>query len=65
MKNALLKLSIKIHNFMQQENGQELVEYGLAIALVALGATVGMKSLAGSISTAFTAIGTTLTSYTG
>jgi Flp pilus assembly pilin Flp len=33
--------------------------------LIAFAATVGMGSLATSINTAFTAIGTVLTSYTG
>jgi pilus assembly protein Flp/PilA len=50
---------------MSREEGQDLVEYGLLIALVAFAATAGMKSLATSINTAFTSIGTTLTSYTG
>jgi len=65
MKDMLLKLSVRIQTLMSREEGQDLVEYGLLIALVAFAATAGMKSLAGSINTAFTTIGTTLTSYTG
>jgi pilus assembly protein Flp/PilA len=64
MKNALLKLSAKLQ-CLKQENGQDLVEYALAAALIACAATAGMKSLATTINTAFTNIGTTLTSYTG
>ena len=64
MNDMFLKLSVKLQMLMQSEDGQDLVEYALVVALVALAATAGMKSLAGSINTAFTAIGTTLTSYT-
>jgi pilus assembly protein Flp/PilA len=57
-----------LRNFLkrlwQEEEGQDLVEYGLLVALVALAATAGMKSLASSINTAFTTLGTTLSGYT-
>ncbi len=65
MKDKFLALCIKIQNQLQREEAQDLVEYALVIALVAFAATVGMKSLATSLNTAFTAIGTTLTGYTG
>jgi len=39
-----------------------MVEYALVIALVALAATAGMKTLATDISNAFTTIGTSLNS---
>ena len=65
MKNALLKMSVRLQTLLSREEAQDLVEYGLLIALVAFAATAGMKSLATSINTAFTAIGTTLTTYTG
>jgi pilus assembly protein Flp/PilA len=65
MKAKFLTLCIKIQNQLQREEAQDLVEYALVVALIAFAATVGMKSLATSINTAFTAIGTTLTSYTG
>jgi pilus assembly protein Flp/PilA len=65
MKDKFLTLCIKIQNQLQREEAQDLVEYALVVALIAFAATVGMKSLATSINTAFTAIGTTLTSYTG
>jgi pilus assembly protein Flp/PilA len=48
-----------------REEGQDLIEYALVVALIAFAATVGMQSLATDINAAFTAIGTTLTSYTG
>jgi Flp pilus assembly pilin Flp len=36
-----------------QEEGQDLVEYGLLIVLISLLSVVAMKNLAGSISNAF------------
>jgi Flp pilus assembly pilin Flp len=40
------------------------VEYALVMGLIALGATTSMKSLATIIGTAFTNVGTTLSTYT-
>ena len=60
MKDILLKLYIKIQDMLWQEDGQDLVEYALIVALIALACTVGMKSLATSIGSAFTAISTKL-----
>jgi Flp pilus assembly pilin Flp len=45
---------------MVQEVGQDLVEYTMAFAVIALAATAGMQSVAGGVSAAFTAISTTL-----
>jgi pilus assembly protein Flp/PilA len=67
MKNTMLNLYIKFQNLkssLMQEEGQDLVEYALVVALIALAATAGMKALAGDISTAFTNIGTKLSGYT-
>jgi len=65
MKETMLKLSAKIQTLMLQEEGQDLIEYALVVALIAFAATAGMSSLATKINTAFTNIGTTLTTYTG
>jgi pilus assembly protein Flp/PilA len=46
---------------LSQEEGQDLVEYALVVALIALAATAGMGSLATSLNGAFTSLGTTLT----
>lgn len=48
----------------QEEEGQDLVEYGLLIFLVALAAIASMKGLASSISTVFNSAATSLTSTT-
>jgi len=54
-----------MQTLLMNEEGQDLIEYALVVALIAFAATVGMKSLATDINAAFVAIGTTLTSYTG
>jgi pilus assembly protein Flp/PilA len=48
--------------FMKDESGQDLIEYALVAAIIALGATTAMSSVATAISGAFTKIGTSLTS---
>ena len=45
---------------LQDESGQDLIEYALVAALVGLGAVASMQGLANSISTAFTGVGTAL-----
>ena len=47
-----------------EENGQDLIEYALLVALVALAATAGMDTLAGAINNEFIALGASLTSTT-
>jgi pilus assembly protein Flp/PilA len=63
MNTLLLKLYIKFQNLANREEGQDLVEYALVVALIAFGATVGMKSLADGLNKAFQGISTTLGSY--
>ena len=62
MKDKLLKLSVMLQILMD-ENGQDLIEYALVVALIAFAATAGMTSLANALNTAFTNIGTKLASY--
>lgn len=62
MKDKLLMLSIKLKTMLSDEQGQDLIEYALIVALVAFGATAGMKTLASDINTAFSRVGTHLTS---
>lgn len=47
----------------REEEGQDLVEYGLLVALVALAATAGMNALAAAINSTFGTIGSKLTSF--
>ena len=47
----------------REESGQDLIEYALIAALIALAATVGMGSVATAINVAFSSIGQKLTNY--
>ncbi len=63
MNKMLLKLYVKFQDLANREEGQDLVEYALVVALIAFGATAGMKALAGGLNTAFDNISITLASY--
>lgn len=60
MRNKLLLLFVKTQNLLSREQGQDLIEYALVVALIALGATAGIGTLATDINTAFTNIGASL-----
>lgn len=47
-------------NLRQDERGQDLIEYALIAALIALGAVTSMKALSTAIGTLFTSITTAL-----
>jgi pilus assembly protein Flp/PilA len=64
MKKAMLKLSANLQTLMLREEGQDLIEYALVVALIAFAATAGMSTLATDINGAFTSIGTKLTTAT-
>jgi pilus assembly protein Flp/PilA len=49
-----------LSSLLRDESGQDLIEYALVAALIALGATAAMTTLAGSISTAFSTVGSKL-----
>ena len=60
MRDTMLKLYIKLQSLMDRDEGQDLVEYALVVAILALGATATMTTLSGTVSGAFTTIGTKL-----
>lgn len=62
MNDLMLKMYINAKNFIEREEGQDLVEYALVVALVALGAITGMKALATELNVAFGTISSTLAS---
>jgi pilus assembly protein Flp/PilA len=62
MNNLMLKLHIAIQNFVRREEGQDLVEYALVVALIAFAATAAMKTLASDINGSFSNIASALTS---
>jgi len=59
MKTNLLSTLRSLHS---DESGQDLIEYALVAALIALGAITTMKTLASSIASAFSTVGAKITS---
>ena len=59
MQEILLKLYTRM-NLLKKEEGQDLIEYALVVALIAFAAIVGMNTVAQGINTAFNNIATTL-----
>ena len=53
---------VRLH---REDSGQDLIEYALIAALIALAATFGMGSVAKAINDAFSSIGAKLGAYTG
>jgi len=60
VNNLLLKLYVELHNAATSEEGQDLVEYALVVALIAFGATAGMKNVASGIKSAFSNVSSQL-----
>jgi pilus assembly protein Flp/PilA len=61
MKANILSTLRTLHT---DESGQDLIEYALVAFLIAFAAIAAMKGLAGNINTAFSKIGSTLSSAT-
>jgi pilus assembly protein Flp/PilA len=53
MNNLMLKMFVTLKTLMSCEEGQDLVEYALVVALIALGAVAAMQALSTEISTVF------------
>jgi pilus assembly protein Flp/PilA len=63
MQNPFSNLYVKaqvIRQALKEENGQDLVEYALVIAVVCLGIISGMNTLANGINVAMTTLGSNL-----
>lgn len=65
MKTTLWNSYIKTRNLVREDEGQDLIEYALVVALIAFAATAGMNSVASSINTAFSNLASILNSYSG
>lgn len=63
MQARLLRLRFMLDDLMHEE-GQDLIEYALVVALIALAATAGMQTVATQINAAFSNIGIKLQNYT-
>lgn len=61
MQQSLSNLYLFVRNLLGCEEGQDLVEYALVVALIAFGAIAGMGYLATGINNAFSTVATTLT----
>ncbi len=48
-------------NFLKDESGQDMIEYALVVAVIALGAVASMQQLSRSLGNFFTTVGTDLT----
>jgi len=57
---ALKEAAVAVH---RDESGQDLIEYALVAALIALAAIVGMSTVANAINAAFIAVGAKLGQY--
>ena len=64
MPHVLLKLQTKLQFLLCSEEGQDLVEYALVVALIAFAATAGMNTLAKDINAVFVSLGSELTAAT-
>ena len=62
MNLLVSNLYFRLKAILIREEGQDLVEYALVVALIAFGAITGMGFLATGINNAFSGISTTLTS---
>lgn len=53
MSPMLIRLYLKLQDLKKGEEGQDLVEYALVVALIAFGATSAMHSLSTAINVAY------------
>jgi pilus assembly protein Flp/PilA len=60
MSNSLLKLYVKLQGLKNGEEGQDLVEYALLVALIALVCITGVNNVATAVNSVFTNISTSL-----
>jgi pilus assembly protein Flp/PilA len=60
MNQILRRALVNLH---KEESGQDLIEYALVVALIALAAVAGMSTLANGINSAFSKLGAILGSY--
>ena len=61
MQTTLWNFYSRLQTLILREEGQDLIEYALVVALIAFAATAGMSTLASDINSAFGAIGNKLT----
>ena len=62
MEEIAIRLMFRLQMFLAYQDGQDLVEYALVVAMVAFGATAALKTLGTGLNHAFTNISSTLAS---
>ena len=60
MHDKLLTVYVKFQNLIHDEQGQDLVEYGLLCTLIALAVISGVSHLASAVEKIFTNISTSI-----
>ena len=60
MNSLFLNMNLKLHDLTNREEGQDLVEYALLVALIALVCVTGISNVATAITTVFTNISNSL-----
>jgi pilus assembly protein Flp/PilA len=60
MSSAMLRLYLFIQGLKDCESGQDLVEYALLVALIALAAISGVNHIASAVTKVFSNISTSL-----
>jgi pilus assembly protein Flp/PilA len=60
VNKLFLGLYVRYQILLNSEDGQDLVEYALLVALIALAAVTGVKEVASAVNTSFSKVSTTL-----
>ncbi len=60
MNNLFLAMYVKLNNLMNREEGQDLIEYALVAALIAVVSIAMMSKVGSSVNTVFSNISSAL-----
>jgi pilus assembly protein Flp/PilA len=60
MNNLFLKLYVNFQNLVENEQGQDLVEYALLIALISLTVITSVKGIATAVNNVFSNVSNSL-----
>jgi pilus assembly protein Flp/PilA len=63
VNSTILRLYVKFQILCIREEGQDMVEYALIVALLVFGCTSGIRFLAAGLNSVFNNVSTTLASY--
>lgn len=60
MNTLPMAIRVKLQNLLKQEEGQDLIEYALIAALIAVAAIAGMQSVASAVNSLFSQVSSLL-----